>query len=649
MASRVLLVLVVVLLWRQVEPLEGIVPPTGTSQTFLADFACALSSSNSQLSVFALSKPFSDGSDAWRTFSFTQRPGTGDWTGGPTLSPSSRSNGEPIPGTNPCILDVNSGNLIIGEPWANQGTGRVTWAKQSSDGFSSPVVVDVGKSPFDGFGRDVAVYNEWFVASAPLAEVPYIRFYRWQSPKFELHSEVTLSSLAETNGRDSLSDILFGAWIDIRNNWAAIGAPANHGIGKVYMLKYSLSESRWALFQTVEPEHDEQEGHRTTFGTVVAMRGNRLFVSAPGSSTSHGSVFVYKFGLHDEWEVEKVLNSPNPERADEFGRAISATETTLAVSQAATSKTPSSLVHVYRQCGEYSLALHEVVTPDEPQKFVHNWGHRVAWNLDTLAIATPGLVNLWKLPPNGQCNTQVGAFPAPSCCHAGANVIVDPSGTVAVRGADSSVVSFTEAPVIISGNLEIDSSSVVSLKQGVYVEVEGTANFAGKLKYELPRPTHDGPQSIPIDNVIRFRTRRGSFSEVEVTFEAEQTACDRFYVQPVYSSTSLSLVVSVHVTSNCKASSNPLIPVYVTLGLLAFVILSIIFALWKFPQLREMISRPARHDPGYRHVRLADTDEDERPTNQFERFPSEDPDLADDQHSLGAETDSEDENDEDLI
>lgn len=644
--SHSVLLIVLLMLGRSLAAYEVLKAPDGTSATLSSLFGCSITSSSSHLSVFSLSSPFSDGRSAWRTFSYTQTTGNQSWNLKSTLIPEFSSLSEPTPGTAPCIMDSNSGYVVIGEPWANNGAGRVIISKIDSSSSNPPsLVLGSGQFPRDAFGSDVAIYNEWAVASAPSSASKYIRLYRYQNSQYSFHSEITGSSI-EGTGVDSMR-VVFGAWIDIRNDWLAIGAPSESGVGAVFLFKYSTASNAWALFQTLLPTEDSKGGDDTSFGSVVSLRGNRLFVSAPGSSTSSGSVYVYRFGLHGEWEIEKLLKSDRPERADDFGRAISATDYTLAISQASTTRTQHSMVHVYRQCGSVNYALHQRLIPEEGERLLHAWGQRLAWNLDALAIASTGLVNIWRIPGASQCQANVGAFPAASCCDQGSNVIADSSGTIHVRGADTSLASFIETPIIVAGNLVVEPSSIIAIKQGSSVAIDGEASLAGKLKVEMARPTSEGANTIYIDNIVRFSSRKASFQDVEVVFASGQTKCDRISVQPVYSSDSLSLIVNAFVATKCK-SSNRLIPVYAAIACICVSLVIVLLAIWKFPRLRDMIVRPYRAEKKkplseYKHKRLA-TDENEE-GNMDTIYEDHD----DDRISIGAHSDSEDDHDEDFI
>ena len=639
------IVIVALLLCGAGNALQSIRPPSGVPSGLVGEFGCALASNSRQLSIFAPSSPFTDGQDAWRVFTYTQGATPSDWTRAATCMPSSSSDGVPSSESD-CYLDFNSGYVVIGEPWANKGAGRVVVSRiQNGQDCSASSVLSVGNSTSDALGSDVAIFNEWIVAIARRPLNPYVRLFKFQNSEFVLHSELTTLDFGA-----NINPSEFGTWVDVRNSWMIIGCPVEYGDGSVLVFKYSSQSDKWALFQTLDPVA-ATGATSPSFGTVVAVRGPSLFVSSPGSSTSAGSVYVYKFGPHDEWQLDKILKSPTTIAADEFGRALAASDTALAISQSSTPGAEYSRVHVYRQCGTFPFALHSVILPDEEQRFDHRWSQRLAWNLNSLAIASPGLVNIWTLPPSAQCTRNTGAFPPASCCENGANVIASESGTVVISGAASTTPSFIDSPIIVAGNLKIEPPSILAVKQGITVTVDGIAAFNGKLKIQLQRPATDGQHSIPIDNLIRYSARRASFKEIEVTFETGETKCDRISAQPVYSINSLSIVITASTQTDCKTTNlNPLLPVYITLGLLTLVVIGVVVALWRFPHLRNMIATPASATRiGYKHTRLRDEDPADTEGRQlaaFQRYSNEAEEEEED-NSLGIAIDDED-NDEEL-
>jgi hypothetical protein len=493
----------------------------------------------------------------------------------------------------------------------------------------------------DKFGSDVAIFGEWLVASAPRASDPYVRIYKSDQQGFIVHSELGSASL----GFD-VRQTAFGAWIDLRSQWLVVGAPSDESIGKVYIFKFVDSENKWALFQTLQaPTAGNQGGDLKSFGSVVSIRTNRLFVSAPGSSTASGTVYKYSFNAHDEWSIVEILKSPNRANADEFGRFLSATDSTLAISEGPQPTRPSPRVHTYQQCGTHQMALRTAIEPDEADRSNGRWGRRLAWNGNALLIGSTGLVNVWHPASSTGCRSVLGPFPAPSCCYDGANVIVSSSGLdgkIVISGQETTTPVWIDGPIRVEGSLEISGTNVLALKNGASVQVAGQVSLAGKLKVQFVRPVNmdDGKsESFNVDNLIVYDSKIGSFSEIEAEFENGAQYCDKFTIRPYYNPNSLGLIVDFTLKSkDCKASSsNPLLAVYITLGILALLIVVTAIAVWRVPALREIVFRPRQARSGYSHARLLGVDEDDDEdarTHSFQSFP------ADQDMTLGVESGS---------
>ena len=129
--------------------------------------------------------------------------------------------------------------------------------------------------------------------------------------------------------------LAFGFSVALHGDRFIAGAPQDATFqragGSAYV--FERSKGMWHETQHLQdPEIKEQ----ATFGHAVAIRGDRVIVSAAALDlrqrpTPPGEVFLYELAAGTGWERRDRYSSPNPFSVDLFGGAIALTDNTLVV------------------------------------------------------------------------------------------------------------------------------------------------------------------------------------------------------------------------------------------------------------------------------------------------------------------------------
>lgn len=609
MTVLIRLILALLLLGVSVQALESILPPDSLTSNFSTNFGCGIATDSSRLAIYSPSSPQREDLDGWRGVTLSAKPGSNDWELESTFETPAATGSSYLGDSQPCSIDIKHPYVVVGEPWVNHNRGRVIIRNKVSAPPSLSVtdILAEGREMNDRFGESVAVTGHWLVAGSPGADAVVI--FQMTSSGYVEHSRLEGADFGGVN----LASLSIGYSVSVSDSWLVIGAPATPGFavpGVVLVFAYSDAEDSWTLYQVIQAS---SEANSATFGAIVRVGIDNIYISSPGSSTDTGTVSLYRHGAHREFALFGVLKGV--ERGDDFGRAIAGSNAALAVSQAGTSGRPHPSVHVYLKCGSSNVnAIHTVVKPDEGlSEWDYRWGRALAWSNNKLLIAATGKINSWNIPSlkAGSCGGSVGIFPAAECCYEGGNVVMSHTTTgltIPSESSPSSAELVVDAPVRIYEPVTFLSTAILAIDSKTNISVDGHVKFAGKLKVRLPKPT--GSASIHLDRMISYTSKEGAFSDVALSFtsNAATSVCDKISILPIYGMEALSLVITFTTASVCNPSSRPsYLPIFFIVGIAMFLVGIIALLMWKCPRLRNMISaRPTRQGmDDYRHTRLA--------------------------------------------
>lgn len=650
MTVLIRLILALLLLGVSVQALESILPPSSLSSNFTANFGCGIAAHSSRVAIYSPTTPQREGLGGWRGLTLSNRPSSNVWDLESTFETPTSTGSTFLGESQPCSIDINHPYVVVGEPWVNHDRGRVIirYKVTSPESLADTDVLAEGREMRDRFGESVAITSHWLAIGSPGADAVII--YELTATGFVEHSRLE----GEAWGGINLASLSVGHSVSITDSWLVIGAPASPGFavkGVVFVFAYSDAEDAWTLYQFIEPSAD---ANSATFGMIVRIGIDNIYVSSPGSSTDTGTVSLYRHGAHREFALFGVLKGV--ERGDDFGRSIAGSNAALAVSQAGTTGRPHPSVHVYLKCGSSNVnTIHTVVKPDEGlSEWDYRWGRALAWSNNKLLISATGRINTWTIPTisSASCGGSVGILPAAECCYEGANVVMSHSNAGLRIPSDSSPSSselVIDTPVRIYENVTFLSTAILTIDHKVNITIDGPVKFAGKLKVRLPRPS-SLVASIHLDRLISYTSKSGAFSEVALSFTSAGSSCDKITILPVYGMDALSLVISYRTESSCTISKNGnLLPVFGVVGIVTAAVGTIALLMWKCPRLRDMISaRPTRRGmDDYRHTRLAtsEAEADQGEVNElsdaYTRYPEDGYDIEINSDDDGEESDPE--------
>ncbi len=205
---------------------------------------------------------------------------------------------------------VSGNRIVVGAPGQDWSEGAAyvytnsggTWSKtatlQASDGTAN-----------DQFGAAVAIDGDRIIVGAPKdAPGGAVYVYDWNGSAW-VETKLTAS--------DAESDDRFGAAVATAGDFVVVGAAgedaSGDGAGAAYA--YRWSGSAWNEAKLTAGDAND------SFGTAVAVSGDRLVVGATGYGGNHGAAYVYDWG-GAAWSQATMLQPATPSTSDDFGCAV---------------------------------------------------------------------------------------------------------------------------------------------------------------------------------------------------------------------------------------------------------------------------------------------------------------------------------------
>jgi len=192
----------------------------------------------------------------------------------------------------------------------------------------------------------------------------------------------------------------FGYSIDIDGESVYVGEPLNRRFpGMVYVFQKD-EMSDWNAIATLS---GSESGIGDHFGNTVAASGNLLFISATGSSSTPGIVYVFSRDADGAWNQSAIIRPSIGEAGDSFGRALAYDAGRLYVSNATTAATPSVFVYTMDAAtGEWSQSAVVSAPADGNHS---DFGTSLATVGNVLLVGSPrdeaGSVRIYEMDPSG--------------------------------------------------------------------------------------------------------------------------------------------------------------------------------------------------------------------------------------------------------
>ncbi|MDZ7680673.1 MAG: FG-GAP repeat protein [Fodinibius sp.] len=223
-------------------------------------------------------------------------------------------------------VDVADGSVFIGEPDNAHQSGQVYIYRRGNDGWSKHTQLAASDGTVgDGFGSALTASDTSVLVGAPEVNDERGAAYIFEKSGDGSWSESTRIALSDTSAEGK-----FGASVAQNGDLAFIGAPAeNDGHGAIYVYKRS-GDSWTQQAHIVNP--DTAQGF--SFGTALAVDGDRLFVGAPEDKGGAVHVFTNDAG---SWTKETTLASRRVDEEASFGSTIAARSNQVLIGSSAAS------------------------------------------------------------------------------------------------------------------------------------------------------------------------------------------------------------------------------------------------------------------------------------------------------------------------
>ncbi len=236
-----------------------------------------------------------------------------------------------------------------------------------------------GLSNAANFGTSVSIEGEIIVSGAPNQNNSRgeVFVYERTGGVWNLKTQII--------GNDLQPNDLFGSSVLIKNNYIIVSAKgSNSNRGAVYI--FEKNGNSWLQKQKItasDAQNDDYFGHSIAFNAT----NNLLAVSAVGKNSSQGSVYTYSF-INNQWNQNAILNASNGGAYHQFGFSISIENSYLVVGAPfQNSSTGGAYIFQQNLNGTWS----EVVKlSDMYSQQGGRFGYGVSISNNTIVVSSPG-------------------------------------------------------------------------------------------------------------------------------------------------------------------------------------------------------------------------------------------------------------------
>jgi choice-of-anchor B domain-containing protein len=238
------------------------------------------------------------------------------------------------------------GNLLaVGAPGTAERRGAVyVFEREGSGRWIERAKLTAGSSaPGDMLGRAVAIKGDVLLAGSPghAEEQGRVVVFR--------RSGSTWTEQGTLVGSQANKSERFGAAVALDRDRALVGAPGqifgdSAGAGRA--LVFRRSGNTWTKESTLAVEGDQVRG----LGAALMLNGNEAFVSAPGSDSLAGAVFLFRSSAPSKWDQPARLTAQSPEHPAFFGGSLARDGQDLLIG-APFAQHGVGAVHVFRRDG----------------------------------------------------------------------------------------------------------------------------------------------------------------------------------------------------------------------------------------------------------------------------------------------------------
>jgi choice-of-anchor B domain-containing protein len=186
----------------------------------------------------------------------------------------------------------------------------------------------------------------------------------------------------------SASGDAFGAAIAMNGDRALVGAPFAAGgdgtaesAGRVF--EYRLRDGMWQASGELAVEAEAQ----ASFGSAVAMAGDRVLVGAPNAGFGLGAAYMYRARENGSgWSQPTRIDAPEPLERDVFGNAVALAGADVWIGAPVARGIETGMTFVFSDTEVRTFRFTEEETNTED-----SFGHRVVSDGEIVAVTASGL------------------------------------------------------------------------------------------------------------------------------------------------------------------------------------------------------------------------------------------------------------------
>jgi hypothetical protein len=184
-------------------------------------------------------------------------------------------------------------------------------------------ITDPAGNSTDYFGYSVSISGNYAIIGAPVEDGPF-GIYQGSVSIYHYNGSSWVFMQKITDATGELGEA-FGYSVSISGNYAIVGAYSDDGIGGSDVGSasiYQFNGSSWVLMQKLT---DSAPFAFDTFGSSVAISGNKAIVGAPlddgAAGPDQGSVSIYQYN-GSTWVLIQKLIDATPGGGDRFGQSV---------------------------------------------------------------------------------------------------------------------------------------------------------------------------------------------------------------------------------------------------------------------------------------------------------------------------------------
>lgn len=278
-------------------------------------------------------------------------------------------------------LATDGSTLLVGAPNQSDNRGAVYAFDKQSDGSWAPAgyMLASDGAESDRFGSTMAVHGDLALVGAPRRDRAKgaVYVFRRQGGTW---TETNIITVAEAK-----NNVRFGSSLALNESWLLVGASRQERAGRVFVYRHDDASDSWAPVTTLGP--GEEEAGR--FGERVAFAGDRIVVAAPATNRSRGAVFTFVIDGETASMAGAPLVPEDLSRGSFFGGSVAATASELWVGAPGT-ESSSGAAFAYRWDDAMQAWAPAGEFAPEGSAFQTAMGRALAASGDIAAVALPG-------------------------------------------------------------------------------------------------------------------------------------------------------------------------------------------------------------------------------------------------------------------